>query len=207
MTEIHATGVSEMHYQAERAIITARVSVTSTDRSRSIAAATELHNQVAARAQQLRNSGDATWHAAHPISTYARKTYAEGSKQQVIIEHVTSSRVQMKLSNFSLVSAVVAELAEAGVETGVEWALTDASRRTHERAGRKHAVAAARVIADDYAEALGERVVRVLRVSDEQQYGGPQVRAMAASMPEQTAEVTIAEITVRTAIAGVFESA
>lgn len=156
MSQIHATGTHESHYRAERATITARVSVASTDRGQSMADATALHNRIAARAQQLRSSGDATWHAADAPSTWARKSYQEGESSKVIVEHVTSSRVRITLSQLDIVGALVEELSSAGAETEVQWALTDASRRACERTARKAAVGAAREIADDYADALGE---------------------------------------------------
>ena len=208
MPQIHATGTKESFYRAERATITARVSVVSTDRSRSIADATSLHNWVTGRAQQLRSSGDATWHAAEAPTTSVRKTYAEGNKSKVILEHVTSSRVRIKLSNLEIVGALVAELSEAGVETGVSWALTDASKRAHERTARKGAVGAARAIADDYADALGEKIVRVVSISDSSGgYGGPVQARFASDSAGAGPEVTVAEITVSATVQGVFESA
>lgn len=209
MTTIHATGTSEMHFLAERATITARVSVTSRDRSESIAAATRIHNRAVQRAEQLRTSGDATWHAADPISTWTHKSYAEGSKKTVVVEHTTSSRVRIKLSNLPLVSGLVAEFAEAGLSTDVDWALTEASRRACERRARKAAVDEARAIADDYAEALGERIGSVVSISDTLAAAfQPQARfASAAAAGGGSAEVTIAEITVSATVAGIYETA
>ena len=80
MPQIHATGTYETFTRAERAVVTARVSVASADRARSIADATALHNWIAGRAQQLRDGGDATWYAADAPSTWARKSYQEGNK-------------------------------------------------------------------------------------------------------------------------------
>lgn len=208
MTTIHATGTRESHHRAERATITARVFLVSQDRARSIEGATHLHNRIAARAQQLRDAGDATWHAADPISTWARKSYQEGSKSKVVVEHVTQSRVRIKLANLELVGPLVAELAEAGAETDVSWSLTEAFRRQCERAARKAAVGAAREVAEDYADALGERVVREVSISDAPDapsFGGPQARFAAASAGG-SAEVTVAEITVSASVQGVFET-
>lgn len=208
MTTIHATGTRESHHRAERATVTARVFLVSQDRARSIEGATRLHNRIAARAQQLRDAGDATWLAADPISTWARKSYQEGSKSKVVVEHVTQSRVRIKLANLELVGPLVAELAEAGAETDVSWSLTEAFRRRCERAARKAAVGAAREVAEDYADALGERIVRVVSISDAPEtssFGGPQARFAAASAGG-SAEVTVAEITVSASVQGVFET-
>ncbi|MBK0420425.1 SIMPL domain-containing protein [Leucobacter sp. CSA1] len=209
MTTIHATGTSELHLRAERATVSARVSVTSRARSESIAAATRLHNWAVQRAEQLRASGDATWHAADPISTWTNKSYAAGSKKTVVIEYTTSSRVRIKLSNLALVGEFVAELAEAGLSTDVSWALTEASRRECERRARKAAVDEARAVAEDYAEALGERIGTVVSISDSSSGGiQPQARfASARASDAGAAEVTVAEITVSASVAGRYETA
>lgn len=203
MTLIHATGTSEFHYRAERATITARVGIASPDRSTSISRATELHNQIATRAQQLRDSGDATWHAADAISSVARKSYEPGSKSKVVIEHFTSSRVRIKLSNLELVGPLVSELASIGAETNVDWSLTETFRRKCERHARKAAVGEARRIADDYADALGEGISRVISISDAPPgFGGAQARFAASGANDP--EVTIAEITVSASVKGEF---
>lgn len=207
MTTIHASGTSETHVLAERATITALVSVTSRDRSGSIDAATRLHRWLVQRAEQLRGSGDATWHSADAISTYSYKSYAEGKSKQVVFEHRTSSRVRIKLSNLSLVGALVTELAEAGVTTDVDWSLTEASRRVHERRMRKAAVEAAREIAADYADALGQRIASVVSISDTPMGGGTPMAAFARSAADSGApEVTVAEITVSATVNGVYEA-
>lgn len=209
MPQIHATGTHETFTRAERATVTARISIASADRCRSIADATALHNWIAARAQQLRDSGDATWYSADAPSTWARKSYQEGKGQKVLIEHVTTSSVRVKLSNLALVGAFVEELSSAGAETSVIWALTDATRRVREREARKAAVGAAREVADDYADALGEKIVRVVSISDGAQgpgHGGSMMRAMAADYASGGAEVSVSEITVSASVSGVFES-
>lgn len=208
MTTIHASGTSTQQVPAELATIHARVSATSTDRSLSIADATRTHNWLVERARTLQESGDAISFGAAPISTWAQKSYAEGSERRVVIDYQTSSRVSIKLTNLNIVSAVVAVIAEAGVETSVDWSLTDESQREREREVRKAAVGEARAVADDYADALGERIVRVVGVSDAP--GGsigpaPRLRAMAAAY-EAAPEVTIAEITVSATVSGVYET-
>ncbi|SJM49627.1 SIMPL domain-containing protein [Gulosibacter sp. 10] len=209
MTTIRAHGTGESHHRAERATVSAHISVASRDRSRSIAEASSLHNRIAERAHGLRERGDATWHAADPISTWTRKTYEQGSKSKVILEYVTSSRVRIKLANLDLVASLVTELAEAGVRTSVDWALTEAFRLQCERRARKAAVAEARARAEDYADALGERIDRVAIV-EEPAEGAPlaaQARFASANAGGGEAEVSIPEITVRATVRGEFETA
>ena len=84
----------------------------------------------------------------------------------------------MELSNLGLVSELVLELSEAGAQTDVRWSLTDESRRQHLREARQEAVHEARATADDYAAALGERVLNVTQITDQ--------REMSISRPELT---------------------
>ncbi|MGJ0203034.1 SIMPL domain-containing protein [Leucobacter sp. gxy201] len=208
MTTIHATGTGEAHLLAERATITVNISVASRDRRKSIEIATRNHNWAVQRAQELRANGDATWHAADPISTWSYKTYAEGKNNQTVIEHRTASRVRVKLSNLSLVGALVTEFAEAGLTASVDWTLTEATRRESERSMCKAAVAAARAIADDYADALGQRIESVTSISDTaagQPGAGPMLARASGSAG--AAEVTIPEITVFSTVNGVYEAA
>ncbi|QZY51763.1 SIMPL domain-containing protein [Leucobacter tenebrionis] len=206
MTTIHATGTAETHVLAERATITALISVTSRDRSGSIDAATRLHNWLVQRAEQLRASGDATWHSADPITTWSYKSYAEGKPKQVVFEHRTSSRVRVKLSNLSLVSALVTELAEAGVTTDVDWSLTENTRRVYERRMRKAAVESAREVANDYAGALGQRIESVVSISDAPVGGTPMAAFARSAAAAGASEVTVAEITVSATVSGVYEA-
>jgi len=206
MTTIHATGTAETHVLAERATITALVSVTSRDRSGSIDAATRLHNWLVQRAEQLRGSRDATWHSADPITTWSYKSYAEGKPKQIVFEHRTSSRVRVKLSNLSLVGALVTELAEAGVTTDVDWSLTENTRRVYERRMRKAAVESARETANDYAEALGQRIESVVSISDTPVGGGAPAAFARSAAAAGAPEVTVAEIIVSATVSGVYEA-
>ncbi|MGY5764756.1 SIMPL domain-containing protein [Brachybacterium sp. DNPG3] len=212
MTTIQARGEHESHHVAERATITARISIASEDRERSIAEATALHGRIMGIARDLREQGAATWHAGEPIRTYGTRTYREGKSRRVVIEHRTTSAVRVKVSDLEQVSTLVTLLAEMGATTDVDWSLTEASRREHEKAARRSAVRVAREIAGDYAEALGERVGLVVSISDVP--GGGAIAPMAASMrmvaggagAVEAAEVTIAEITVRAEVTGLFET-
>lgn len=210
MTTIHATGTSTSSYPAQRATVTAHLSVADRDRPTSVEQGTSLHNRIVARAEGLRESGDASWHSAEPITTWARKSYDEGTRAEVIVEHITSSRVSIKLSNLERVSGLVTELALLGASTSVEWALTATFRRECERDARRAAVGEARIVAEDYAAALGERIDRVVSISDSREGGpgSPMLRMAAMDVSGVVeAEVTVPEISVSATVSGVFESA
>ena len=205
MTIIHATGAAETRHLAERATVRARTSISSADRADSIARATKLHNGIVTRARQLCDEGGAVSFEADPISTWAHRVRDDSTGPAGVIEHTTTSEIRILLQDLDLVSPLISELAAAGAETNVEWSLTDDSRRAHEQAVRKTAVVAARAVADDYAAALGERVIRVESISDSGMHG-PGLRMVAMQSASAHAEVTLPEITVSATVQGSFET-
>lgn len=209
MTIIRATGTSTATYAAELAEIAVSVSVESQDRWRSIATANEAHNAVVARALALRESGDAVWHRADAPTTYSYRTVKPGTEREFIIVYRTSSTVRVRLSNLELVGSFMLELSEAGHGTDVSWSLTDDSRADAERAARRDAVARAGAVADDYAEALGTRIARVVAIDDADAgappIGGHMLRG-AAPMSAPVAEVSVPEITVQATVRGEYET-
>lgn len=206
MTIITTTGKAEAHYVAERATLTLRIEHRATDRNQSITMATAIHNFLLARSEQLHEEGDATWLSSEPLSTYVEKTLAEGSKKTVITEYVTRSVIRVKLSNLGLVADLVDEFSRSGAEVDVDWALTEDSRKRYERRMRKEAVLAAHFRALDYAEALDQKIIETVRISDGSHYGDdyPHLRAR---FDDGVAKVTIAEITVSAKVSGEYRAA
>lgn len=125
------------------------------------------------------------------------------------MEYQTSSTVQIKLANLSLVSSIVTDLAEDGVSTDVEWSLTEVTKRQVEKQARKAAVVEAGNIAQDYADALGQRIVKAVKLSD---IATPRKSPSSRFSDELgyfsgSAEVTVAEITVSSTVVGDYKSA
>jgi len=209
MTTITASGTSTSYTPAERATIRARISIESPDRQRSVSISTQLHTALLARAVQLREHGDATWHAAEPLSTAAQLRYPNGTNKPSVTSHLTTSTISVKLANLEIVALIVDEFTRAGAEVTIDWALTEASKREREREARKAAVGDARAVAEDYASALGERITEVVSISDRGVSGthyNAAPRFAAAMSSEAPAEVTIKEITVSASVEGIFAS-
>ena len=97
----------------------------------------------------------------------------EGEDEGVrrIIGYLARNRVDLRLRDLSKAPDVINALFEAGANevSGPHFALSDPAPEL--RAARRHAVAQARVEADTYADALGMRVARVLRVSERGSFG------------------------------------
>lgn len=204
MTLLTITGKSERFILAERATITARVSIGSRNRQESIRKAQELHNSLAEQAQGLRASGAATWHQASPSTTWVRTWVDKENKVQT--EHVTTSHVQVKLSALALVPEVVGRWSTLGAAVSTEWSLTEATKASQVRQLRGAAVAEARAKAADFAGALNQQVVSVVALRDVQDASVFASSARAGGSTGGAAEVTIAEITVGCTVSMDFEA-
>lgn len=202
MTLLTINGIGERHLVAERASLTARISIGSRNREESIQKAAAVHNQLVAEAQSLRASGAATWHQADPSTTWVRQWVDNSNVTRT--EHVTSSVVRVKLAALNLVPEVVERWSTLGANVQTDWALTEATKATHIRQLRSHAVADARAKANDFAKALDQQVVGVAALRETQDYAGPTVRG--ASAAAGAPEVTIAEITLTVSITVNFET-
>jgi len=202
MVTITTTGSGEVRRLAERATLTAYVSVASEDRDASIDGATTLHNELVARAVRLRDAGAATWHEASSPSTSVNRWDEQSGRRT---EHVTTSSVRVRVCELSLVAELVDEFGRAGASVGVDWSLTDATRRELARSMRTTAIADARGRAADYAEALGMSVRQVVAVREDD-HGpiGPMMRAAMSTMDAGRADVTVPEIPVTVSVTGEF---
>jgi len=204
MTVITTVGTAERHLPAERAALVARVSVSDADRATAVAAATALHNRLAARAGELHAAGDATWHHASTLSTGVHQWVDnDGSLNR---EHVTTSSVQVKLSNLDRVADTVEQLSAMGASVHASWALTEVTRTRVTREIRAAAVSDARVEADDFASALGTTIARVVTLRAGEAGPGPVGLRSAAMASGESAEVSIPDITVRVEVTAEFET-
>ena len=191
-------GTAERHLRAERATLTISPRVVTDSAAASVAAAEKIVADLAARARALRESGDATWHQVGTIRLSSRTVGADDDR----VEHIAQATVQIKLANLALVGPLSSEWAASTISVIPSWALTEATRRAHEREVRIAAVAAARARAEDYAAALQGKVRSVLEVSD---LGAGASSAVRGSSAPAGVEVTVPEITVSGRITAKFE--
>jgi uncharacterized protein YggE len=198
MTVVTTEGTAERHLRAERATLTLSPRVVTDAAATSVAAVERLVAQLAERARALRESGDATWHQVGTIRLSSRTVGTDDDR----VEHIAQASVQIKLSNLTLVGPLTSELSAASISVSPGWALTDATRKAHEREVRIAAIAAARERADDYAVALQGTVRSVLEVSD---LGAGVSSAVRGSSAPAGIEVTVPEITVSGRITAKFE--
>lgn len=198
MTVVTTEGTAERHLRAERATLTISPRVVTDSAAASVAAVEKIVADLAARARALRESGDATWHQVGTIRLSSRTVGKDDDR----LEHIAQASVQIKLQNLALVGPLTSELSASTISVSPAWALTEATRKAHEREVRISAIAAARVRAEDYAAALQGKVRSVLEVSD---LGAGVSSAVRGSAASAGVEVTVPEITVAGRITAKFE--
>lgn len=83
-----------------------------------------------------------------------------------ILGYVATNRLELRLRDLAKAAQIVDSLFQAGANSvqGPRFSLADP--KPAQREARRAAIAAARAEADTYAEALGMRIARVLRVSE-----------------------------------------
>lgn len=198
MTVVITEGAAERHLRAERATLTISPRVVTDSAAASVAAVEKVVADLAARARDLRERGDATWHQVGTIRLSSRTVGKDDDR----IEHIAQATVQIKLSNLGLVGPLTSELSASTITVTPTWTLTEATRKAHEREVRISAVAAARVRADDYAAALQGNVRSVLEVSD---LGAGVSSTVRGSSTPAGIEVTVPEITVTGRVTAKFD--
>ncbi len=208
-TEIVVTGSAERRLPADRADMQLTASNTGADRPAVVAAASAIHENIVARAQQLVAAGVAERYTAEAVTTYTNSWRDEAGAQ--VVEHRASVSVSVELLALDKVGLITTEFAESSVDAHVSWRLSDEARGTVLRAVRAEAVADARHAAADFASALGagEPVLRELRDAGAGRgvspIGAPRfaMQADAGVAPE----VTVREIAVQVSIEARFEAA
>lgn len=198
MTVVITEGTAERHIRAERATLTISPRVVTDAAAKSVAAVETIVADLAARARSLRDSGDATWHQVGAIRISSRTVGTDDDR----VEHIAQATVQVKLSNLTLVGPLTSELSASTITVTPTWALTEATRKAHEREVRMSAVAAARSRAEDYAAALQATVRSVLEVSD---LGSGASSSVRGSSAPTGVDVTVPEITVTGRVTAKFD--
>lgn len=100
------------------------------------------------------------------LSDAAAEAADREGREPRILGYVASNKLELRLRDLAKAPDLIDALFAAGANSvqGPEFSLSDPTPA--EREARRSAVAAARLEADTYAEALGMRIARVLRVSE-----------------------------------------
>ena len=155
-TVIAVRGNAEERIEPELGAVSLSVGASGPDRDTTLARTSEAHERLIAEVRELEASGALdTWSAAQLRVWSHRPWNAEGKQLPVV--HQASADVEVVFSDVARlgewVSAV--SLGESVTVGGIDWRLTDATRKRTEEEAQRGAVADAVAKAAVYASALG----------------------------------------------------
>jgi uncharacterized protein len=168
-TVITVQGSYESFHPAERATVTVSVGFEGPEKGPVVTRTTQgTHALVAGvRDRHHPETGPVTWHATDRIRTWSRRPFNDKGEQKPLVHHAQTT-TRAKFRDFDeLARWVEAAAAYPGVGIdGLEWALTEATKREVVGSVRTRAVEEARLKAQAYADALGLGPVRCVALAD-----------------------------------------
>ncbi|SEE61738.1 SIMPL domain-containing protein [Ruania alba] len=165
MTTFSVHGTAIRSVPPERAQLRLQVVFEGADRGKVLSRTIEVHRRVTEQARRHQESGAATWWGADRVQAMPFKEYVKNSDRR-ITKFRSSASVTVRFQDFEALAEWVAQVgALDGVSvSGIDWELTQHTRRETEKATRIDAVRDAVVRAQDYATALGLGEPRLVAV-------------------------------------------
>jgi uncharacterized protein YggE len=147
---------------------------------------TRLHSVLAEESQRLRQDGAVTWWSAERLRAWSDRPWNQDGKQLPLVHHAAAS-LEVKFADLARLAEWVERIAAIdGVTlTGIDWALTEATRARVTAEAQHRAVQDAIERAAAYATSLGLTAVRPLAIADPGMLGDdsrPQPASSAAPM-------------------------
>ncbi|NNC11107.1 SIMPL domain-containing protein [Planctomonas sp. JC2975] len=168
-TIITVRGRFESHHPAEHATVRIAVAFEGSPRESILQRTTHLHAELTRTIEPLHDPehGPVTWWASDRPQVWSDRPWNADGRQLPLVHH-SAIDVRVTFSDFVRLGEWLAELSirEGITVSGIDWTLTDESRKTLEADARGHAVEDARITASDYAAALGLASLRPLAVAD-----------------------------------------
>lgn len=155
-TTIAVRGNAEERIDPELGAVSLAVGASGAEREHTLARTTEAHERLIGDVLELEASGALdTWSAGQLRVWSHRPWNAEG--RQLPVVHAASADLEVVFSDLERLGEWVSEISLRSSVTvgGIEWKLTDATRRTIEEEAQRAAVADAVAKASVYAAALG----------------------------------------------------
>ena len=155
-TVIAVRGNAEERIDPELGAVSLAVGVSGPERERALARTNEAHERLIAEVRELEASGALDTWSAGQLRVWSHRPWNNEGKQLPVV-HQTSADIEVVFTDLERlgewVSAV--SLGESVALGGIDWRLTDATRKRTEEAAQRAAVADAVAKAAIYASALG----------------------------------------------------
>lgn len=187
-TTIAVTGRAEEKIAPELGAVTLSVGAQGAERDEVYARTSAAHERLLAEVRGLEASGALDTWSAGQLRVWSYRPWNNEGKQLPLV-HQANADVEVTFSDLTRLGEWVGEAATANELTigGVEWRLTDATRRRVQEAAQRGAVADALTKAQVYASALGLGAPTPVELADhgmlstQPQPIAPKVMAMRAA--------------------------
>ncbi|MGI8415560.1 MAG: SIMPL domain-containing protein [Nakamurella sp.] len=167
--EITVQGTFTTYQPPQRATVRLRVGLEGPKKDAVFAGVSTAANTVSSGLVALLNpsAGPVTWWSSDQLRSWADRPWNSDGKQLPLVFHAAVG-FQAKFSNFEALSEWLARVVDAdGVSVeGIDWALTESSKKELTVQVRSAAVLAAKTKAAAYAEALGLGEPQALAIAD-----------------------------------------
>lgn len=185
--QIRVRGSYEAEYRPERGTVHIVMALEGPHKADVVRSTTALIARMTerVRAEHAPDSGPITWYSQGELQNSAHRPWNQEGKQLPL---VYTSRADMKVK-FSALDRLFPFIEEIsgwdGVSVrGVEWALTEASKREATNRAQGEAVRSARAKAERYAAAAGYPTIRPVAIADvgllvDSNHGGPALASPA----------------------------
>ncbi|WP_022890540.1 SIMPL domain-containing protein [Agromyces italicus] len=218
-TVIAVRGTAEERIDPELGAVALTVGVSEPDRDTALARTTEARERLIAEIRELEDAGLLDTWSAGQLRVWSHRPWNNEGKHLPLV-HQTSAEVEIVFTHLERLGEWVsgASIGEAVAIGGIDWRLTDASRRRVQELAQRAAVADALEKARVYASALGLGAPVPVELADTglltarpvPQPRGERMFAMAASADTaggSAAEFAPAKLVIEASVEARFEAA
>ena len=168
-TIVTVEGQFDAHHPAERGTVRLRVGAQGEAREPVITKTKALHTALSAEVQAMLDGakGPVTWWSADRMQVWSSQPWNKDGKQLPLVHHAAVS-LEVKFSDLGRLAAWTEEVAmrEGVTVLGIDWALTEITKRRLTTEAQHRAVKHAVDKATAYAQSLGLSTVRAIAIAD-----------------------------------------
>ncbi len=167
--QIRVRGSYEAEYRPERGTVHIALAMEGPKKPDVVRSTTALIGRMTERVRvdHSPDSGPITWYSQGELQNSAHRPWNQEGKQLPLV-YTSRADMKVKFSALDRLFPFIEEISgwDGVAVRGVEWALTEASKREATDRAQREAVRSARAKAERYAEAAGYPAVRPVAIAD-----------------------------------------